>query len=131
MGHPARTEPLASIVLVEDDSAVSRVLRRLMEEEGYAVVEAGRSEEVMTHCRGHHVDLAIVDTFLPGGDGLLLMTRLRAEFPQVKILALTSEFLSPDNRQRVVQLDVDALLDKPFPPSELLRLVRGIAAHRS
>ncbi len=107
---------------------VRRIFRLLLEEARHTVCATGQADEALTFCLDRLVELAIVDTFLPGEGGLRLIGRLKQEYPHVKILALTGGFLAADHRQRVVRMGVHALLDKPFPPSELLRVVQSMIA---
>lgn len=117
---------MPSIVVVESDSLVRRIFRFLLEDVKYAVHETARAAEALRHCRQNTVDLAIVDTFLPKEEGLQLIRQLRADYPHLKIIALTGGILNADLRKQVEKAGIDGLLDKPFPPSELLRLVHEL-----
>ncbi len=116
--------PLATILIVEDDPEISRLIADFMRREGFEVVCAGDGkamDAVLTRLRP---DILILDLMLPGEDGLSICRRMRAS-DTVPILMLTAK---SDEIDRVVGLEMgaDDYLVKPFGPRELLARVRAI-----
>jgi two-component system response regulator MprA len=111
------------VLIVEDDEASVKVLRRGLAYEGYQVDAALDGETGLTLARDHHPDLVILDLMLPGMDGLEVCQRLRAG-GNVPILMLTARDTTQD---RVQGLDAgaDDYVVKPFRMRELLARIRA------
>ncbi len=112
------------ILIIEDDEAIIRVLRRSLAYEGYNVDAAFDGETGLALARDAHPDLVILDWMLPGMDGLEVCQRLRAG-GNVPILMLTAKDTVSD---RVQGLDAgaDDYMVKPFQLDELLARVRAL-----
>jgi two-component system response regulator MprA len=112
------------ILIIEDDEAILRVLRRALAYEGYRVDTAVDGESGLTQARDHHPDLVILDWMLPGMDGLEVCQRLRAG-GSIPVLMLTAKDTLQD---RVQGLDAgaDDYMVKPFELDELLARIRAL-----
>jgi len=112
------------ILIIEDDEAIVRLLRRGLAYEGYQIESALDGEAGLALARDHHPDLVILDLMLPGMDGLEVCQRLRGG-SNVPILMLTARDTTQD---RVLGLDAgaDDYLVKPFELDELLARVRAL-----
>ena len=112
------------ILIIEDDEAILKLLRRGLVFEGYQVDTALDGQTGLNMARDEHPDVIILDWMLPGMDGLEVCRRLRAA-GSVPILMLTAK----DNIQdRVQGLDAgaDDYLVKPFELDELLARIRAL-----
>jgi DNA-binding response OmpR family regulator len=119
------TDPVASVLLVEDDSAIAEPLVRALEREGHGVaVEADGIAGAATGTHGTH-DLVILDLGLPGLDGLEVCRRIRTARPTVPILVLTAR---SDEIDAIIGLDAgaDDYQAKPFRLGELMARVRAL-----
>jgi two-component system response regulator MprA len=112
------------ILVIEDDEAILRFLRRGLAYEGYIVDTATDGQSGLALARDHPPDLVILDWMLPGLDGLEVCRRLRAGGP-VPILMLTAKDTIHD---RVQGLDAgaDDYMVKPFDLDELLARTRAL-----
>lgn len=112
------------ILIIEDDEAILKLLRRSMAYEGYQVDTAPDGEQGLILARDEHPDLVVLDWMLPGMDGLEVCRRLRAG-GSVPILMLTAKDTIQD---RVQGLDAgaDDYLIKPFELDELLARIRAL-----
>ncbi|TLN23566.1 response regulator transcription factor [bacterium] len=112
------------ILIIEDDEAILRVLRRALAYEGYRVDTAIDGESGLNLARDYHPDLVILDWMLPGMDGLEVCQRLRAG-GSVPVLMLTAKDTLQD---RVQGLDAgaDDYMVKPFELDELLARIRAL-----
>ena len=113
------------ILLVEDEQALASVLKRGLQEHGYAVDAAGDGEEALAFAESEPYDLIVLDVMLPDLDGFSVCRRLRAMRSTVPVLMLTARDSIED---RVLGLDcgADDYLVKPFDPRELLARVRAL-----
>jgi two-component system, OmpR family, response regulator len=117
-----RTAP--SILIVDDDQRLRRLLSRFLFREGYQVREAGNADEMRRALAVRPADLIVLDLMLPGEDGLSLARELRAT-SDVAIVMLTGKGSTVD---KVVGLEVgaDDYITKPFDERELLARVRTV-----
>ncbi len=115
----------SSILLVEDDADLARLLDRVLTDEGYAVTRAGDGHTGLHLALTQPVDAMIVDRGLPAVDGLDLIARLRSRGVGTPILVLSARNSTED---RVEGLDAGAedYLTKPFELTELLARVRAL-----
>jgi len=112
------------ILIIEDDEAILRLLRRGLAYDGYQVDTATDGQSGLNLARNGHPDLIILDWMLPGMDGLDVCRRLRTG-GSVPILMLTAKDTIQD---RVQGLDAgaDDYLVKPFELDELTARVRAL-----
>jgi two-component system response regulator MprA len=112
------------VLIIEDDEAIVKVLRRGLAYDGYQVDAAYDGESGLALARDHSPDLLILDWMLPGMDGLDVAQRMRA-MGNVPILILTAKDTVQD---RVQGLDAgaDDYMVKPFELDELLARVRAL-----
>jgi len=113
------------ILVVEDEHKLAGVLKRGLEEHGYAVDLAYDGEDGLAKAEIEPYDLVVLDVMLPKIDGLQVCTRLRAGRHNVPVLILTAR---DDVDDRVAGLDVgaDDYLTKPFAFRELMARVRAL-----
>ena len=107
------------ILIIEDDDAIVRVLRRSLSLEGFDVESAGDGETGLALALENRPDLVILDLMLPGMDGLEVCRRLRTSTSgNTPILMLTARDTVPD---RIQGLDAgaDDYIVKPFDLDEL------------
>ena len=115
----------ATVLVVDDDGPILRMLERTLRAEGYAVTAAGGGGEALAAVERSVPDLVILDVAMPGLDGLSVCRRLRGKGLALPILLLTARDAVED---RVAGLDAgaDDYLVKPFAAEELLARVRAL-----
>jgi two-component system, OmpR family, response regulator len=115
---------LATLLIVEDDLEISRLVAEFMQREGFEVECVADGKAMDAALQRIRPDLLILDLMLPGEDGLSICRRLRAD-DNIPILMLTAK---SDEIDRVVGLEMgaDDYLAKPFGPRELLARVRAL-----
>jgi two-component system OmpR family response regulator len=113
-----------TILIVEDDPEIRRLVRDFLVQEGYEVETAADARAMDIVLQRLRPDLMILDLMLPGEDGLAICRRLRNGDP-IPILMLTAK---SDEIDRVVGLEMgaDDYLTKPFSSRELLARARAI-----
>lgn len=103
------------ILYVEDNFDNRNLIRRVLEAEGYAMVEAGNAEEAMSMIISAHPDLILMDINMPGVDGYTLTSRIKSTpgFAQVPIVAVTANVMRGD-RERSLEAGCDGYIQKPI-----------------
>ena len=114
----------ATILLVDDEESVQKLLRYPLERDGFRIVPAWDGEEALERFRREHVDLVVLDVMLPKLDGLEVCKRLRAE-SSVPIIMLTAR---DDELDKVLGLELgaDDYITKPFSIREFRSRIRAL-----
>jgi DNA-binding response OmpR family regulator len=119
----------STILLVDDEESVQKLLAYPLEREGFRVLQARDGEEALERFASEHVDLVVLDLMLPKLDGLEVCKRLRAE-SEVPIIMLTAR---DDELDKVVGLELgaDDYITKPFSIREFRSRVRALLRRAS
>ncbi len=116
-----------TILIVDDDSNIRRVLSFLLERTGCKVYTAVNGEDGLQRAHELHPDLVITDAMMPKKDGFELCRDLRADtqFAAMKIMMLTAldQAMGSDTPP---DFGADLCLMKPFNPTEILRIVKEL-----
>lgn len=113
----------ATVLIVDDEPQIRRVLRTTLASHGYAVIEARTGDEALDLIRTEHVDLILLDVNMPGRSGLQTCREIRAS-GDVPIIMLT---VRNTERDKVQALDAgaDDYVVKPFGSEELMARIRA------
>jgi DNA-binding response OmpR family regulator len=114
----------ATILLVDDEESVQKLLTYPLERDGYRVIQARDGDEALARFDSERVDLVVLDIMLPRLDGLEVCKRLRAR-STVPIVMLTAR---DDELDKVVGLELgaDDYITKPFSIREFRSRVRAL-----
>lgn len=120
-----RERPLA--LAVDDEPANLALLRKLLQQQGYDVVEAGDGPAAVAAVHQHGPDLVLLDITMPGFDGIEACQRIRADprFVGLPILMLTA-LNRPEDRSRGLDAGANDFLSKPFDALELKARMRSL-----
>ena len=115
---------MPTLLLVEDEVELSRLLIRELEGAGYSVQHAPDGIQALAQFEATPPDLVVLDWMLPGMDGLEVLRRVRLSSP-IPVLMLTARAEEVD---RVIGLEVgaDDYLTKPFGTRELIARIRAL-----
>ena len=116
-----------TILYVEDNEANRKIVRQLLKNTSYTLVEAEDGEAGVAKALEMRPDLILMDIQLPKLSGLDAIRRLRADAAMggTPIIAITSFALSGDD-QKAKEAGATAYLAKPYSPRDLLALIRKI-----
>ncbi len=115
-----------SILVVEDDEHIAKILSFMLERQGYRVTHVADGRAATEHVASHQApELVLLDVMLPYVDGfeIVRQIRARAEWAGVPILMLTAKNAEQDT-VRALDAGADDFIAKPFQPNELLARVR-------
>ena len=119
-----QNEPMAHVLVVDDDQTVREVVVTYLRAAGHDVSEASDGAEAIALHRRARADLVVLDLMMPGMDGLEVCRRLRlaGDVPVIMLTALGNE------QDRVLGLETgaDDYVTKPFSPRELVLRVDSI-----
>jgi two-component system response regulator MprA len=116
---------MAHILVVDDDTAITNVLRRGLGYEGFSVAIAHSGTEAVEYLKQHQPDLIVLDIMLPGLNGLEVLERARAVDPQQPILLLTARDTPADQVSGLAR-GADDYVTKPFTFEVLLARIRAL-----
>jgi len=112
---------MTRLLLVEDDTAITLALQIRLRAAGYDVATAPDAVHAMAQAVRHAPEVILLDINLPGGDGFLVLDRLRATpaTATVPIVFVTAS-KAPDLHDRARAAGAFALIEKPFSATQLL-----------
>ncbi len=122
-----------TVLLVEDEDQLRRVMKDLLEREGYTVAEARDGIQALDQVDRFAPDVIILDLNLPGLDGYSVLTQLRSRpaTRAIPVMVLTAKG-DEDNEVRVFELGADDFITKPFRARALsARLEAVLGRHRA
>ena len=117
------------ILLVEDEPILRLTLGNDLAEEGFEVTCAPDGAEGLRHIEGQAFDVALLDLKLPKADGLTLLHSFKAANPRGLAIMMTA-YGTIQSAVAAMKAGATDYLLKPFPPEELLTLLRGLLVQR-
>jgi two-component system KDP operon response regulator KdpE len=115
---------LATALIVDDDKQIRRLLRIILEEENYKVLESNGGRQALSDIALRKPDLVVLDLGLPDLPGLAVLQRLR-EWSQVPVLILSIRD-GPEDKIAALDAGADDYVTKPFEAGELVARLRAI-----
>lgn len=122
-GDPVMEMSGKRILIVDDERAIRRFLRLILEAHGYAVLEAVDGQEALQLTATQRPDLLLLDLGLPDIDGVEVLRRLR-EWTGVPVIVL-SVWEREEDKIAALDAGADDYLTKPFGAGELLARIRA------
>ncbi|WP_312488401.1 response regulator transcription factor [Sphingomonas sp.] len=117
----------ATILVVDDEVAIRRLLRNTLEQAGHLVVEARDGREALARAAADHPDAVLLDLGLPDRDGLSLIPLLRGT---ERVILVVSAREATEEKVAALDLGADDYVTKPFDSEELLARLRVALRHR-
>lgn len=121
--HAGRTETL---LVVEDEEIVRAFMKRMLENAGYKVIDAGNGEDAVARFRAHDdISLVLSDVVMPGKSGKEVLDEIRKLKPDIKVVFISG--YAPDVIRNKGMFDEGTdFIQKPFNKNDLLRKVRNM-----
>jgi CheY-like chemotaxis protein len=119
---------MQTILIIEDDTDLRRMLVKLLERDNYKVLEAGTGLEALQILDYYIPDMVITDIIMPDQDGIGTINELKKRFPEIKIIAISGggRMLSKDYLGIAKILGADYTFSKPFDTNLFLQKVKEL-----
>jgi CheY-like chemotaxis protein len=115
------------ILVVDDDPTTLQMIRHQLKSAGYSVETAGDGEKALALIRRRRFDLVLLDVWMPGMDGLAMLTRLRDESVPPKVVVMTADD-APETLLKAIRERAHHYMKKPVEPKALKSLVESVLA---
>jgi two-component system, NtrC family, nitrogen regulation response regulator NtrX len=115
---------MSDILIVDDEANIRRMLGSLLRAEGYRVREAGSGEAALIEVRAAEPDAVLMDLYMPGGDGLDALPRLREAAPGLPVVMMSGRATLSD-AVRATKLGAFHFIEKPLSPEAVLLTLRS------
>lgn len=106
------------LLVVDDDPAILTLCHRILEADGYTVVDAKRGEDALTKLESERFDLLLTDIRLPGLNGLDVTQKLRERGLEMTVVTMTG-YSNMEMAIQALSLGVEEFVVKPFTPESL------------
>lgn len=113
------------VLVVDDDPGVLNAVAEVLKVSGFQVFTAANGKAVSAMVSTLSIDLLITDLGMPDEDGIELIRRMRAEYPPLKIIAISGAF-GADVFKAALLLGANATLRKPVTVAELRNCIRDL-----
>ena len=123
--------PLLTVLLVEDEEPLRRVLRDLLDREGYRVLEASNGVQALDEIDRGAPDVVLLDLNIPQLDGFEVLTRMRSKplTSDLPVIVLTARG-DEESEVRALELGATDFLTKPFRPRALSARLQALVRQR-
>jgi len=117
----------ARIEIIDDDPAVRESLTLVLEAGGHHVCAADAGDAGLVLARDFRPDIILTDIIMPGCEGIQTILMLKAEHPQIRIIAMSGggRTGNRDYLELAQEMGADAALEKPFDEDALLEAIRA------
>ena len=124
-------QPVSKVLLVDDEDSLRKVMRDLLERDGYFVAEARDGVQALDQVDRVGPDIIVLDLNLPGLDGYGVLSHLRSRpaTANIPVIVLTAKG-DEDNEVRVFELGADDFLTKPFRARALSARLEAVLGRR-
>jgi type II secretory ATPase GspE/PulE/Tfp pilus assembly ATPase PilB-like protein/CheY-like chemotaxis protein len=127
----AHGQPASKVLLVDDEDSLRKVMKDLLERDGYVVTEARDGVQALDQVDRVGPDIIVLDLNLPGLDGYGVLSHLRSRpaTAHIPVIVLTAKG-DEDNEVRVFELGADDFLTKPFRARALSARLEAVLGRR-
>ncbi len=114
-----------TILVADDDASIRSLLKQLLADDGFAVIEASTGVEVVEKVKESSPDLVIMDVRMPELDGIEALSRVKATNPKTAVLIMTA-FGSSNAAIRAMELGAFDYITKPFELDKISHSVKRV-----
>jgi two-component system response regulator AtoC len=121
--EPYRTMAQRTVLVADDDASIRSLLKQLLTDEGYAVLEAATGGEVVEQVKESSPDLVIMDVRMPELDGIEALQKVKASSPHTAVLIMTA-FGTSNAAIKAMELGAFDYVTKPFELDKISHTVK-------
>lgn len=126
----SKTDP-KTILIVEDDPNIMKFASKVLQLEGYRILESWDASESMQLLKENTVDLVLLDLMLPGPEGWEVINQMKADVKLSEIpVVVFSAAVELPNQEKAIRLGAAEFLMKPLSPTKLRETIRDILARQ-
>ncbi len=119
---------MVKVLIVDDSKFMRRVLRGILEKEGYSdIIEAGSGDEAIAKVKIEKPELVMLDIIMEGKDGIETLKEIKGEFPEIKVI-MVSAVGQDAIIKKALDLGAEDYVVKPFEPSAVIEVIRKVLA---
>lgn len=111
----------ARVLVVDDESAICRIMTRTLERQGFSAASVSAATELEAMLKSAEFDVVLLDRSMDLPDGSQLVHVVRKHAPKAKLLFFTGEFVDPDQRELV-----DGVVQKPINGKQLAAVLHEL-----
>ncbi|WP_238650391.1 response regulator transcription factor [Paenibacillus piscarius] len=116
---------MITILVVEDDKHIRKLMNAVLRREGYEVVTAGNGIEALEVLEVRHIGLIILDIMMPEMDGYAFAEELKQAGSRIPLLMVTAKLL-PEDKKKGFRLGTDDYMTKPVDTEEMLLRIQAL-----
>jgi two-component system cell cycle response regulator DivK len=122
----------STVLYVEDNPDNRSLIRRVLEAEGYTVIEAINAKQALEKLENNHIDLVLMDINMPDMDGYTLTARIKTieQFSGIPIVAVTANVMRGD-REKSLGAGCDGYIQKPIDIDTLSQQIERFILRRT
>ncbi len=119
---------MKSVLVVDDEPGMREMVKQLLLNEGYHVLEASNGKHAMEFLKNETPELVITDIIMEEMDGVEIILEIRENYPDVKIIAMSggNKISSEDYLESASELGADRIFTKPFALSDMLNAIKEL-----
>ncbi|OGV49542.1 MAG: hypothetical protein A2X49_08210 [Lentisphaerae bacterium GWF2_52_8] len=114
---------MADIIIADDDDSVRFVVFQMLKRAGHTIRSARDGDEALKLLSEKQPEIMLTDISMPGKTGDELISLVRAQYPAVKLVAVSGESSSMIEGEQAWRSKVDAIVEKPFQKETLLAAI--------
>lgn len=123
----SETKAIKRILIVDDDDQIRKLLRRMLEHEGYEVIEAADGNEAIELHSAKAFDLIIIDIIMPGKEGIETIIDIKNDDPHAKFIVISGvQWYGSDVEFEIAKTLGAQTLKKPFKREALLEAISRV-----
>jgi DNA-binding response OmpR family regulator len=119
---------ITRVLVVDDDAEILRLIRRVLQIEGFHVVTAESGEAAIQEMERQEFDLLVLDLMMSGIDGITVCRQIRS-FSTIPIIILTAK-INVEDKVKALEAGADDYVTKPFSTQELVARVKAVLRRR-
>jgi len=124
-------ERIRNILLIDDDSNMHIICRKVVESAGYGFFSAQTGKNGLEIIQTEHIDLVLLDFMIPGMDGYTILKALKREnkfssYKNLPVIMLTVLTEDHPKRQQMLNMGLSLFINKPFGHKELLNIIDNV-----